>query len=153
MLGKLFLLSKLFIEFWTQVKNFLSRRKGMTRKNKNIVIIEDDESITRLIKFKLVKEGYDVKSFSNGEKVIEYLIRDTPDLIISDVMMPVIDGLTLLKEIKADSRISDIPVIMLSTYTHESAILECLRAGAADYITKPFSTTELLLRIQKTLLK
>ncbi|MFA5804307.1 MAG: response regulator [Melioribacteraceae bacterium] len=125
----------------------------MARKNKNIVIIEDDEGISRLIKFKLVKEGYDVKSFSNGEKVIEYLIRDTPDLIISDVMMPVIDGLTLLKEIKADSRISDIPVIMLSTHSHESAILECLRAGAADYITKPFSTTELLLRIQKTLLK
>ena len=120
---------------------------------KNIVLIEDDEGITRLIKFKLEKEGYEVKSFLNGEKVIEYLVRSKPALIISDVMMPVIDGLTLLEEIKADSRVSDIPVIMLSTHSHESAVLECLRAGAADYVTKPFSTTELVLRIEKTLLK
>ena len=120
---------------------------------KNIVLIEDDEGITRLIKFKLEKEGYEVKSFLNGEKVIEYLVRSKPALIISDVMMPVIDGLTLLKEIKADPRVSDIPVIMLSTHSHESAVLECLRAGAADYVTKPFSTTELVLRIEKTLLK
>jgi len=120
---------------------------------KNIVLIEDDEGITRLIKFKLEKEGYDVKCFLNGEKVIEYLVRSKPALIISDVMMPVIDGLTLLKEIKADQRISSIPVIMLSTHSHESAVLECLRAGASDYVTKPFSTTELLLRIEKTLLK
>ncbi len=120
---------------------------------KNIVLIEDDEGITRLIKFKLEKEGYEVKSFLNGEKVIEYLVRSKPALIISDVMMPVFDGLTLLKEIKADPRVSDIPVIMLSTHSHESAVLECLRAGAADYVTKPFSTTELVLRIEKTLLK
>lgn len=125
----------------------------MAANKKNIVLIEDDEGITRLIKFKLEKEGYEVKSFLNGEKVIEYLVRSKPALIISDVMMPVIDGLTLLKEIKADPRVSDIPVIMLSTHSHESAVLECLRAGAADYVTKPFSTTELILRIEKTLLK
>jgi len=125
----------------------------MATNKKNIVVIEDDEGITRLIKFKLEKEGYEVKSFLNGEKVIEYLVRSRPALIISDVMMPVIDGLTLLKEIKADPRISDIPVIMLSTHSHESTVLECLRAGATDYVTKPFSTTELLLRIEKTLLK
>jgi len=125
----------------------------MVTNKKNIVLIEDDEGITRLIKFKLEKEGYEVKSFLNGEKVIEYLVRNKPALIISDVMMPVIDGLTLLKEIKADSRVSNIPVIMLSTHSHESAVLECLRAGAADYVTKPFSTTELILRIEKTLLK
>ena len=125
----------------------------MATNKKNIVLIEDDEGITRLIKFKLEKEGYEVKSFLNGEKVIEYLVRNKPALIISDVMMPVIDGLTLLKEIKADPRVSNIPVIMLSTHSHESAVLECLRAGAADYVTKPFSTTELILRIEKTLLK
>ena len=125
----------------------------MAANKKNIVLIEDDEGITRLIKFKLEKEGYEVKGFLNGEKVIEYLVRNRPALIISDIMMPVIDGLTLLKEIKSDSRTSDIPVIMLSTHSHESAVLECLRAGAADYVTKPFSTTELLLRIEKTLLK
>jgi len=125
----------------------------MATNKKNIVLIEDDEGITRLIKFKLEKEGYEIKSFLNGEKVIEYLVRSKPALIISDVMMPVIDGLTLLKEIKADPRVSNIPVIMLSTHSHESAVLECLRAGAADYVTKPFSTTELVLRIEKTLLK
>lgn len=120
---------------------------------KKIVLIEDDESITSLIKFKLMKEHYLVTHFANGEGVVDFLLKDKPDLIISDIMMPVIDGLTLLKEIKSNPRVAGIPVILLSASSHEGAILEGLKSGAIDYITKPFSTSELLLRIQIALQK
>ncbi len=125
----------------------------MPGNKKKIVLIEDDEGVTRLIQFKLVKEGYEIVVFPNGEKVASYLLANKVSLVISDVMMPVVDGLTILKQIKSTPAIANIPVILLSTYSHESVILEGLRAGAADYITKPFSTSELLLRIQKALLK
>ena len=120
---------------------------------KKIVLIEDDEGVTRLIQFKLAKEGYEIVVFPNGENVANYLLTNKVSLVISDVMMPVVDGLTILKQIKSTPEIADIPVILLSTYSHESIILEGLRAGAADYITKPFPTSELLMRIQKALLK
>ncbi|MCL4549992.1 MAG: response regulator [Bacteroidetes bacterium] len=120
---------------------------------KKIILIEDDEGVTRLIQFKLAKEGYEIVVFPNGENVTDYLLTNKVSLVISDVMMPIVDGLTILKQIKSTPEIADIPVILLSTYSHESIILEGLRAGAADYITKPFSTSELLMRIQKALLK
>ncbi|MCL6098005.1 MAG: response regulator [Bacteroidetes bacterium] len=120
---------------------------------KKIILIEDDEGVTRLIQFKLAKEGYEIVVFPNGENVANYLLTNKVSLVISDVMMPIVDGLTILKQIKSTPEIADIPVILLSTYSHESIILEGLRAGAADYITKPFSTSELLMRIQKALLK
>lgn len=125
----------------------------MANNKKKIVLIEDDEGVTRLIQFKLAKEGYEIVVFPNGENVANYLLTNKVSLVISDVMMPVVDGLTILKQIKSTPEIADIPVILLSTYSHESIILEGLRAGAADYITKPFSTSELLMRIQKALLK
>lgn len=121
--------------------------------NIQIVLIEDEESVTSLIKHKLLKEGYDVIHFPNGEGVINYLLKNKPSLIISDIMMPVIDGMTLLKEIKSNPRLASIPVILLSSSSHESAILEGLKAGAIDYITKPFSPSELLLRIQIALFR
>lgn len=125
----------------------------MANNKKKIVLIEDDEGVTRLIQFKLAKEGYEIVVFPNGENVADYLLTNKVSLVISDVMMPIVDGLTILKQIKSIPEIADIPVILLSTYSHESIILEGLRAGAADYITKPFSTSELLMRIQKALLK
>lgn len=118
-----------------------------------IVLVEDEESVTSLIKHKLLKEGYDVIHFPNGEGVIDYLLNNKPSLIISDIMMPIIDGMTLLKNIKSNPRLANIPVILLSSSSQESAVLEGLKAGAVDYITKPFSPSELLLRIQITLFR
>ncbi len=113
-----------------------------------IVLVEDEESITSLIKHKLTREGFSIVHFPNGEGVTDYLMRNKISLIITDIMMPVVDGLTLLKEIKSNPGLASIPVIMLSAHTQESSIIESLKAGAVDYITKPFSTSELLLRIQ-----
>jgi DNA-binding response OmpR family regulator len=116
--------------------------------NKTIVLIEDEEGITSLIKHKLTKAGYQIVHFPNGEGVINYLLNNKVALIISDIMMPVMDGMTVLKEMKSDPRLAAVPVILLSAHSQESSIVDGLKAGAIDYITKPFSSSELLLRIQ-----
>jgi len=116
---------------------------------KNILLLEDDPAITHLLKFKLTREGYSVSNFSNGENAANYLIENKTDLVISDIMMPIINGIALLKEIKADKRISHIPVILLSAISQDELVEEGLKAGAAGYLTKPFSVEELLKTVKR----
>ena len=116
-----------------------------------IVVLEDEEYIAKLLNYKLSTAGYSVKLYESPENVISDLLVEKPDLIISDIMMPYMNGVDFLKKLKNDSYLKDIPVILLSALGHEEAILKGLDAGAADYITKPFSTAELILRVKKAL--
>ena len=116
-----------------------------------IVYAEDTEHIARLVRFKLDREGFQVYHFPDGEKVVMAVEQLKPDLVILDIMMPIKDGLTILKEIKARPSVANIPVILLSSKSQEQTILSGLNSGAADYIMKPFSPAELILRIKKTL--
>lgn len=116
---------------------------------KKIFYAEDSDSLIKLMTYKLQNEGYDVKVFTNGENVYESVISEKPDLVILDLMMPIKDGLTILKEIKSNPETSEIPVIMLTTNAEEEIILNALESGANEYITKPFSTAVLLAKIKK----
>jgi DNA-binding response OmpR family regulator len=116
-----------------------------------IVVLEDEEYIAKLLNYKLSTAGYSVKLYESPENVIGDLLAEKPDLIISDVMMPYLNGVEFLKKIKLDISLKDIPVILLSALGNEEAVLKGLDAGASDYITKPFSTAELVLRVKKTL--
>jgi DNA-binding response OmpR family regulator len=118
---------------------------------KEIVILEDDEYISKLLKYKLSSAGFNIKLYESPENVIDYITMDRPDLIISDVMMPYQNGIEFLKIVKADDLVKDIPVILLTALGHEDAVIKGLDAGATDYITKPFSTAELVLRVNKAL--
>ncbi|MBI5662015.1 MAG: response regulator [Ignavibacterium album] len=99
--------------------------------------------------YKLQNEGYDITVFTNGEEVFERALKEKPDLVILDLMMPIKDGLTVLKEIKSNPETESIPVIMLTTNAEEENILKALEMGADEYITKPFSTAVLLAKIKK----
>ncbi|MCA2005187.1 MAG: response regulator [Ignavibacterium sp.] len=121
----------------------------MSDRKKKIFYAEDSDSLIKLMTYKLQNEGYDISVFSNGEKVFESALKEKPDLIILDLMMPIKDGLTVLKEIKGNPETSDIPVIMLTTNAEEEIILKALEEGATEYITKPFSTAVLLAKIKK----
>lgn len=121
----------------------------MSDRKKKIFYAEDSDSLIKLMTYKLQNEGYDISVFSNGEKVFESALKEKPDLIILDLMMPIKDGLTVLKEIKGNPETSDIPVIMLTTNAEEDIILKALEEGATEYITKPFSTAVLLAKIKK----
>jgi len=116
-----------------------------------ILIIEDDEIIWRLIEYRLKKEKHFLIWASDGLKAMEILETIKPDLIISDIMVPYMDGIQILKKIKTMDELKDIPVIMLTSKAQEEDIVLGLELGAQDYIVKPFSPSELLLRINKAL--
>ncbi|BDQ01429.1 response regulator [Ignavibacterium sp.] len=121
----------------------------MSAAKKKIFYAEDSDSLIKLMTYKLQNEGYEIIVFNTGEEVFEKAITEKPDLIILDLMMPIKDGLTVLKEIKSNPETDSIPVIMLTTNAEEETILKALEAGALEYITKPFSTAVLLAKIKK----
>ncbi len=120
-------------------------------KQKIVILAEDDRTIARLIIFKLEKEGFKVIHFLNGESVVETVSKILPDIVILDVMMPIQDGISILKEIKASPKTKHIPVVILSAKGQEKDIIKGMEIGASDYISKPFSPSELIVRIKRIL--
>ncbi len=120
----------------------------MTRK---IVLAEDEPQIARLIEFKLKKEGYSVISKENGEEALKAIKMDKPDLILLDIMMPVMGGYEVLRRLKEDENLKSVPVIMLTARAQEKDVVKGIDMGAEDYITKPFHPAELLARVKRIL--
>jgi DNA-binding response OmpR family regulator len=119
--------------------------------NRNIIFAEDNKEIASLVNFKLKKEGYNLIYFPNGDGVVEKVKEIRPDIVITDIMMPFKNGIEILKEIKDDPDIANIPVIILTSKSKEEDIVAGLGFGASDYILKPFSPTELIARIKRIL--
>ena len=120
-------------------------------KKTKIIYAEDQESIARLVHFKLSKEGFDVLLLNSGENIVEKVVEQKPVLILLDLMLPIKDGMSVLKELKSNDEVKNIPVIMLSVHGEEQKVLQAFNSGAVDYIQKPFSTAELTTRIRKAL--
>ncbi len=116
-----------------------------------IIYAEDQESIARLVHFKLSKEGFDVILLNSGENVVEKVVEQKSVLILLDLMLPIKDGMSILEELKSNDEVKNIPVIMLSVHGEEQKVQQAFNSGAIDYIQKPFSTDELITRIRKAL--
>ena len=114
--------------------------------NKTILIVEDEEDILALVHYNLSREGYQVVTATSGEEGVRVAQDTQPDLVILDLMLPAMNGLEVCQTLKDDSVLRDIPVIMLTAKGEESDIVAGLEIGAADYVTKPFSTKVLLAR-------
>ena len=115
---------------------------------RNILVVEDDRNICDLIHMYLVKEGFDVRIAGDGGKAIEEFQKQVPDLILLDIMLPVMDGWSVLKKIRESDRT---PVIMLTAKGELSDKVLGLESGADDYIVKPFEMKELIARINAVL--
>lgn len=114
--------------------------------NQKLIYIADDEvKIQELIKMFLKKEGYEVEVFSDGNSLLEAFIKKKPDMLLLDIMMPGLDGLTLCTEIRKES---NVPIIMISAKDGEADKIAGLMLGSDDYMTKPFSPVELVLRVK-----
>lgn len=113
-----------------------------------ILIVEDDPHIAELVKYNLEKAGYEGLTAGSGEDALQVLKQKRPALIILDVMLPKMDGFELCRSIKGDSRLKGIPVIMLTAKGEEVDRIVGLELGADDYVVKPFSTRELILRVK-----
>ncbi|HEX3006774.1 MAG TPA: response regulator [Bacteroidales bacterium] len=119
-------------------------------KDYRLVIAEDNKDLSMLL-YKNFKEKYHIKCFENGKDAWEYINRKNPDILITDIMMPVMSGTELCQKVKTDVNLCHIPVVMLTAKDTKEAKLEGLQVGADIYITKPFSMTELDIRLTNIL--
>ncbi len=117
----------------------------------SILVVDDDFDTLTLIGLTLQRRGFSVKKAQGGPEALELLREDLPDLVIVDVMMPLMDGYAVCRTIKADPRTAHLPVVMLTAKAQTSSQLEGFRAGAIDYITKPVHPQELISRITAVL--
>src|SRR5262245_31454212 len=116
-----------------------------------ILLAEDEAQIGDMVAFKLANAGHDVVRVADGEAALAAAARERPDIIILDVMMPGLDGFSVLGRLKADPSLRATPVIMLTARGQERDVLSGLQGGAADYVVKPFSLKELLARVDVAL--
>jgi two-component system KDP operon response regulator KdpE len=115
---------------------------------RNILVVDDEAQITRVLKTTLSAQGYGVRTAADGMQALLEMKSWPPDLVISDLRMPNMDGLELCRQIRRQSRI---PIIVLSVKGEEAIKVEALDAGADDYVMKPFSVNELLARVRAAL--
>jgi len=123
----------------------------MIKQATQILVVDDEQDILELMRLTLNKEGYEVHVAANGQQAIEKAKKIKPELILMDVMMPVMDGMEACRQLKEDSETSDIPIIFLTARSEEFAELAGFEAGADDYISKPIRSRVLLSRIRAIL--
>jgi signal transduction histidine kinase len=111
------------------------------------VVVADDNADMRHYLVRLLSEQYEVEAVSDGQAALQAVHKNRPDLIVSDVMMPILDGFDLLKALRGDEQTRTIPVVLLSARAGEESRVEGVEAGADDYLIKPFSARELLARV------
>lgn len=116
--------------------------------DKKILLVEDEKTLAKALKFNLEKEGFRVETAFDGEEALSSFLRDKPDLVILDLMLPKIDGFEVCRRLR---RSSDVPIIMLTARDEDIDKILGLELGADDYMTKPFNTRELLARIKAIL--
>lgn len=116
-----------------------------------IFVVEDEKDLVELLTYNLEKEGYRVLSEMDGEAALKKIPLKMPDLVLLDLMLPKVDGLTVCKTLKNNPKTSHIPVVMLTAKGEESDKVVGLELGADDYVTKPFSVKELLARVRAVL--
>lgn len=119
--------------------------------SKRVLVVDDQPHIVRLIQVNLEKEGLQVSTAGDGVEGLEKIHEERPDLVILDVIMPRKDGFQVLRDIKGDEALADIPVIMLTVKTHNADIVEGLKEGAELYLPKPFHPKELVSLVKRVL--
>lgn len=133
-----------------KVNNEIANMNNYEEDQKTILVVDDEKPIVDILTYNLQKEGYATLEADDGEKAIQIATEQKPDLILLDVMLPKIDGLTVCKKLK---HTLNIPILMLSARGDEIDKIIGLELGADDYITKPFSIRELMARVKANLRK
>jgi DNA-binding response OmpR family regulator len=116
--------------------------------SKKILVVDDEDDILHFLELVLREKGYDVATASGGHEALTKAQLEQPNLILLDIMMPQMDGWEVLKLLRVDEETADIPVAMLSARTEAKDRVQGLQEGAIDYICKPFSLQDLLLKIE-----
>ncbi|MFC1941623.1 response regulator transcription factor [Chloroflexota bacterium] len=120
----------------------------MSNKKASVMVVDDDIRMLRMMKRTMELEGFNVLAANSGEASLEIFEKETPDLVLLDIMMPDMDGYTVCREIR---EFSQVPIIMVSAMDEDKEKVEGLDIGADDYVTKPFSSSELSARVRAML--
>lgn len=116
-----------------------------------ILLIEDEPDIAEVLQYNLGKEGFDVEVAKRGDSGLEAIRREPPDLVLLDLMLPGVDGLELTRMLKRDAATARLPIVMITARSEELDRIVGLELGADDYISKPFSPREVVLRVKAVL--
>jgi len=116
-----------------------------------ILIVEDEEALATLLEYNLGKEGFDAALAGDGEEAMLKIVEEAPDLVILDWMLPKVSGIEVCRRLRARPETRNLPIIMLTARSEESDRIRGLETGADDYLTKPFSTNELIARVRAVL--
>ncbi len=117
--------------------------------SRSILLVDDEPQTRDLLRLMLKRDGYEVFEAEDGYEALEKVRALVPDMVLLDVMMPDIDGLTVCREIRKDEMLTAVPVLMLSARTHMEAVEKGILAGATRYLTKPIGRKELLQHIRE----
>lgn len=121
-------------------------------KKKRLLLAEDDQLLAALLNFRLEREGYEVRISNDGREVKEHLKEQMPDIIVSDIMMPYFSGMELIAYVRNELN-SMVPIIIISAAGNEENVLSAFELGANDFISKPISPSELIVRLNRELYK
>jgi DNA-binding response OmpR family regulator len=124
---------------------------GAGRETALVLVVDDQRDILGLIRLRLEQAGYEVITASDGERALELVRNRRPNLVVLDVMLPIIDGREVTRRIRDDASTAGIPVLLVSASVHEHEVQEGLEAGADDYLPKPFTAQVLRDRVQAVL--
>ena len=135
-------LAKTVSELFWKKKQFQQRK---------VLVVDDSRSILKVVAHELADNGFIAQTAENGKKALEMIIAERPDLILSDINMPMMDGFELCKAVKADPELATIPFVVMSTNDDRSHMDRMIQYGAAGYLVKPFSINQLVVLIEKIL--
>ncbi|MCX6375216.1 MAG: response regulator [Armatimonadetes bacterium] len=116
-----------------------------------VMVVDDEPDLVRLVEFILQKEGFDVIACSDGRTALNLVEDEKPDLIILDIMMPLLDGMEVLRQIRSRRGTARVPVIMLTAKTASVTVDEARQLWVSDYVMKPFDPEKLVLKVKKAL--
>lgn len=117
----------------------------------SILVVDDNEMNRDVLSRRLTKMGYEVTLACDGQEALDLMNVEAYDIVLLDIMMPVVDGIAALKKIKENPQLSDIPVIMLTALSDSSSVRTCIELGAKDYLIKPLNMAKVKARIQSCL--
>lgn len=123
----------------------------MDLKNKRILLVDDEPDVLKVIKVRLEAAGYTVITATNGQEALDRIFRACPDLVVTDVLMPIMDGFTFYKKLKHNPTTADIPVLVLTARGHMEDSFRVM--GADDFLTKPFEPSDLLSKVESLFIR
>ncbi len=130
----------------------LSRREAGAMEGKKVLLVEDEDNIALALEHLIARQGYTLKRIADGTRAMEAIVKDHPDLVVLDVMLPGSSGYEICQSIRRDARLANIKVLMMTARGGEVERRKGMALGADDFMTKPFATSDLTNRI-KTLLE